>query len=1120
MSIPMHTTSNRHHINGEQSSGLPVGLLPFVGREEELGRVADFFRSTIATDKLALMWLQGEIGIGKSRFLEHIRAELSTEENFVLYVRLYPDSATSIVQALGAAIDGHPRLHTFLPRNSSRTILSIQAALRRTARLRPTLLIIDDINLLGEESIDEVVDLFTGLQDEPIALICSSRPGVISAYEALYVHKTATLELSPLRLEDVRQLLNRCYGEATINELSMRKVYEVSHGIPLVLRAAMTDYLSRSAEGLISNLSTFPKTAFHMKARLSINALVNCLTSRLTESEDERARTLSLLGEAFSMTTARQLIEGADEIIPALVEKNILTTPLTQPQPLVEIGTDTRSSALSFTHSLLYEHLVSTAHRPWKELIEIVESDAVLYSISPLLHIAEAPEEYAERSLYILAGAIEALADSLNRALATPVYNAAVALFQRYEERMNRKTQLDIRLHLLRLRLHVIAFIPAHPDFESTLQEFLDLTEDPATELLAVHRLAALEYSTHRRTTWWELTLKDALDEAELLAERFPALKTHQRYLRLLGTISGAMRIRPAPPILERIGDSIDRLLTSSDARVRRSALEWIATPLLTVFNSVEEMEERKRLAARIVEEYGENPRQGKLLTMWPLYLESVGEVLKARKALEDRVVKPLKGYNLPEELGLRLLMLTSDAALGRGRSAIEQEAKNILEEYMTLDKEPVNNQSHLLVRSSIVANLVLISALHRAYEWGRETTTALCEGNDEEAKRYLRFEIAAASGDLTELHDLMEANVIPTSFRALVSCLLNTTSRTVIDQALDSARRLLEEPIFRRQDLLRLYATIGLVQCATAADRFPRRSLKIETRNALKRALAWCSDHSVPGYMGPLLELAKEYLNQDDFRSWSERLAEMEKSVGSGMEWDQESDTDPRRRLSMIGAIQIREQNGQPRRISGARVRHVLGLLTANEMNRTVMSLEEFRKLATGMETSQEAANYLRIMISRLRRLLGEEAILSEGESAPRLNLEYIRVDLIESARLIEASLAAARDGNFHKAYKSVVQALRIVGEQVILPALFDDIFESARREFEIRLRRAVLATLDLMSLPDDSDYALILLRLAERAIPHDDELAEILSETLRGLGRHVEALHVEQRSQESLED
>lgn len=1120
MSIPMQTIRNRHDNHGAQpSGGIPSGLLPFVGREDELERVADFFRSTIATDKLAMLWLQGEAGIGKSRFLEHIRTELATEENFVLYVRLYPDSATSIVQALGGAIEGHARLHAFFPGTASRTLLSIQAALRRIARLRPTLLIIDDINLLSEDSIYEVMDLFSGLREEPIAVVCSSRPGVIPAYDALYIYKTATLELNSLRLEDVRQLLVRCYGAPAVNDAVLRKVYDVTHGIPLVLRAAMTDYLGGRAEGLLSNLSAFPRTSFHMKARLSINALVTCLTSRLTPQEEEGARKLALLGEVFAMDTGLQLFEGADGIIPALIEKEILSTPLMSPQPLIDQGN--RSAALGFTHSLLYEHLAGAADPPWEDLLAVVESEATLFSLTPLLHLSRAPEKYGARTLHALVGVIESLADSLNRSLATPLYNAAVAMFQRCEEGLNRKVHLDIRLHLLRLRLHVIAYIPAHPDFDSTLDELLENTQDPATETIAIHRLAALEYSTYRRATWWDLALKDALNEAEGLGERFPALKTHKRFLKLLGTIAAAMRVRPAPTILERISQNIDRLLDSPDQAIRRAALEWIAAPLLTVFNSPEEMEQRRKLAEKIEKEYREEPRRGRLLTIWPQFLESTGDVLRARQILEERMVRPLRGYNLPEELGLRFLAMTCDAALGKNPSAVEQEARNILEEYKGLDREHENNQGFLLVRSSIVGHLVLIGALRGAFDWGRKVSDALCDGCEEEAKRYLRFEQAAVLGDTNELHELFEGNAFPEQYRSLVASLLLSSSTTAADQALDSARRLLEEPVFRRGDLLRLYTVIGLTRSAIAAERLPRRSLRIEIRNALKGALSWCVEHELPGYMRPLLETAKDFLNQDDYRNWNERLIGIEKKIEQTMEWDTGGDAqnDARRKLSMIGAIQVQEENGEWKRISGARVRHVLGLLTANAMNRNVMELDEFRKLATGMESSQEAANYLRIMISRLRRLLGEESIISEGDTAPQLNPEFIRVDLVAAADLVETTLNATRSRNFHAAFKSVTQALRIVGEQVILPALFDDFFDNARHEFEIRLRRATIATLDLMKLPDDSDYALLLLRLAERAIPQDEELAERLSKTLRYMGRHVEALNIEHRVQDSFD-
>lgn len=1110
-------TSNRPIQEPKSPSARTVRMLPFVGREEELERVADFFRAVTAADRLALLWLQGEAGIGKSRFLEHVQAEVATDDNVVLYIRLYPDSATSIVQTFSAAIEADPALRRLLTGYNFKTILGLQSGLRRIIRTRPTLLIIDDIHLLSEESSYELASLFDGLRDEPIAAICASRPGATSVYETIYPYKIKTIELPALRMDDIQRLLSICYSEGKAADPALlRKVYETTHGIPLVLRAAMANCLAGSPKLMLSELAPLSRIGFHTKARLAIEALVACLTSQLTTEELQSTKTLALLGEIFCRKAGEKILGGRSELIDQLIEQNVLTSPLVKPELLFEAENGLGNAPLTFVHSLLYDQLAETGIPEWEELLTTLESTHSLYSIAPLLRLANVPQQWSERALRILIRMIEELAHSQNRELATPVFNVAAALYQTNLESIDEEVKLDIRLHLLRLRLYVISFVPSHKDFASTLEEFLDLTEDPESSAMALHRLAALAYSTHLRSRWWELTLNDVLDEAELLIEKFPALSGHQRHIKLLGSVATALRSVPAPSILERVHHALEGLLSHEEEGIRRAALHWVAAPLLMIFNLPEELQSRKKLARLVQENFGQVPQFGNFYTLWPQYLESTGNILEAYTILRERTQSQLKGYDIAEELALRLLILSSKAALGYDLISIERDAHALLQEYLEIDDKTVNNSRFALVYSALTGSILLIGILRHAHKWSKDVAVSLGNGNEEEYKRYFRFEIAATTQNREELSRLSDTNVVPAQYRSLVSCVVDSPGKTVEDRAVEEARQLLSEPVFRRQDILRLLVTTSLVQTAIESGRLGRRSLKIEIRNALKRGLEWSAEHHLPGYLEPLLRLSSDFLGQEDLNLWEDRLTAVEKSVAFALDKAESPPEDNRPQLCMIGTIQIKKPGGESRRISGARARHVLGLLTANELNNSSMPPEEFRKLATGLESGQEAANYLRIMISRLRRLLGEDAIINDAAESPRLNLASIRVDLIEVNQLIANAQSAARERDTEHAYKALLNVLRIVEHNVILPALFDDVFENVRREVEIRLRKALFATLTLLDSSKDTQRMLTLLEMAEKAIPQDEEIAEQLTTTLHNLGRHVEALSLENRSQE----
>lgn len=1117
----MHTSVSTER--GSTTHALSPKLLPFVGRQKQLDLVTDFLHSTIAGEKAGLLWLQGEAGVGKSRFLDQVQAELSEDDNLVLYVRIYPDSASSVVMAFGSAIAANSRLQGLLPSRPIRTLSDLTAALQRASRLRPTLLIVDDIHVLDQDSAMELVDLIEALEDEPIGIICSARPGATPAYRALYRFQMRQMEITPFSYEEVRQVIRECYGETFADDVTLSRVFEATHGIPLIIRAAMTDCLHRDSDSLLYLEPTVaPPPGFHAKARFATEALVSCLMVELGPAEREAAAKLALLGEVFSRRTAEILLDGQSDLIESLVENGIISTALGQPQPLLALeGTEGEDEVMAFAHTLLHEHLASTPGFPLDALLRTIESGAPLYSIHPLLRISDAPAAEAVRTLGVLIAYVESLADSINRLLATPAFNATVSLYERHAKNLPDAERLDLRLGLLELRLQITSHIPQHPEFEGTLSDLLDETEAPTNRRLAVHRLAALEFSTYRPEGPLEKHLDACLDEAETLLETFPDLLGEERYLRLLGTIAGATRSAPGSAILQRVRSQLDTLLESSliDGETRRQALIWVAAPILSIFTTPEDLDDRRELAARIEEEFGATPRQGRLLSLWPQFLEASGEMTRARITLENHIISPFKGYNLPEELALRMLALSADAALGQPLQRIERTAFDILEETTELFPGVEGEQTRHLVQSSVSAYLLLIGILRGSAGWGRSTVSRLAgkEGATE-VDHYLPFEQAAVNQDLDRLRMLYESGSVPELYRPLVFALVHDGEKDTA--AIGAIRHALRDPIFRRQDILRLHVTIGLAQLGVTLGRLSRRGMKNEIRPALKNGLEWCTAHTLPGYLDALLTVDPSILRKQERDTWQSTLSEIQSEIAVLPVYYSytEEEIDDRLPLSMIGKIGYRDEAGSLQRISGARARHVLGLLTAQELTHRRFSRDEFREIATGMQDPEEGANYLRIIVARLRRTLGVEAIIGSPEEAPRLNLERIRVDAVEADRLFRQGSTSVRKEEPREAFGSISKGLQIVGGHTLLPTLYDEVFDDARRQFEVTMRDSTFGLVELLQDEEDDEQVIRLLRLAGQAMPYDEELAEMLSEHLQLVGRHVEAWSEAQRAGERI--
>src|SRR5690606_1665975 len=134
-------------------------------------------------------------------------------------------------------------------------------------------------------------------------------------------------------------------------------------------------------------------------------------------------------------------------------------------------------------------------------------------------------------------------------------------------------------------------------------------------------------------------------------------------------------------------------------------------------------------------------------------------------------------------------------------------------------------------------------------------------------------------------------------------------------------------------------------------------------------------------------------------------------------------------------------------------------------------------------------------------------EAILGNPEEAPRLNLEHIRVDAVEADRLFRQGNTAVRKEEPREAFGAISKGLQIVGGHTLLPTLYEEVFEDARRQFDVTMRDGTLGLIELLQDEEDDDQVIRLLRLAAQAMPYDEELAEMLSEQLQLVGRHVEA-------------
>jgi hypothetical protein len=308
------------------------------------------------------------------------------------------------------------------------------------------------------------------------------------------------------------------------------------------------------------------------------------------------------------------------------------------------------------------------------------------------------------------------------------------------------------------------------------------------------------------------------------------------------------------------------------------------------------------------------------------------------------------------------------------------------------------------------------------------------------------------------------------------------------------------------------LYAVIDIVELVEARHTGFSEPFLPELRRRLLRALEWMADQrrSLFRFMDASLDRYGGNLKKKEIADWRARSSVIRNIAGK------ESCPAPLPlSVSMLDTITVQEGNAGPQRLRGVRVQTLLATMIVDRMIQRPLSQKEFWRVAAGENDLEKARNVVNMSVRRLRDLLGDDAIITGGET-PRLNLDLVQVDLLEADRLVAETHEAVRAGALMRATPALKRALEITRGEVPFPGLYDDFFEAARTDFEVCLRDVVIEVARALLREEDAVGAEMILRQAFDAMPDDEEIADLLRETLMLLDRMTEAERVKMRARE----
>lgn len=1102
---------------------LQHGTLPFVGRVEEQRRLLEFQRGTVDAGRLRVGVLSAEAGSGKSRLLEETVGLIEAEGGVVVHAKLYPEAANDLGVLLARALRNTADARRLLGERSAETIAEAIAGLQRLSRLRPLIVVLEDLHLLAEEAIGDLGALLGGLADETLSILALARPVRLRARGVLERYLTETIEMKGLTREEIALLWSALFAEAP-KEKHLTILEQETFGNGLALRSALRAALG---SGSIVPRGTagawrvaVPDQELESVVRQGVNVAVEGLVAQLSPSLRRSAASLATLGEVFARESAERLL-GSSEELDRLLATDLLVVAAHPIPPLPGFLRDPESGAaradypasrlplFAFTHSLLHSHLAEEGTPDIPALCALLAENYPLYSLLPfrLLRDAAIPpsvegellNESVQRTLVVS----QLLERTSNWREGLNVWETMRHLVDHLEGRVPVEEYNYRRIMRATIKLSLWRREIGSEEWLRTLDEAMALTESMEEERIAFARFLLVShwfewYSRHSTATFAE-----AAERTRPIVERYPSLEHSLPYIYHLDALAGAATRWDDRPMMREL-----------EARIRAFAADPALTPHLrsnavyrllkhTFFTveTPEDVAEREELFRVIEEEIDEEEAyygmsKSSFLMFVGRFADAADLAERAARSCRDRGV----WLNYMECVGTRTIC---SAALGEPFDRLMARSRAL------------RADAHALGISDLTADMFAVPLLSVAlFTLPPDPLPRIVEALEIDPEEIpLRYPtmLALLRGDEAETRRMFaqrRESDPPVVKDAFVDEKIWSAWAAYADggwRDVAAMTALLDAPVARLHDVMRIRGTVRLLRMA---DGDPRDTGAARERSAaaIEEALRWLVDRDGVSFAPPLIALLDDIGADDAARRWRERVEggahEETPAATSATET-------PMIRVSMLGTIRIAVPPEEYVPLRGVRIRTLLGLMVADRMIPRALSAQEFVRLAGDDDDPEHARKKKNMGVVRLREIMGRDAILTDGD-APTLNRERVEVDILTADRLFAEALAAATDGALVKALPLLLEGLRIVGTEVPFPTLYDDFFEAVREDFEHRLRNAVLATARGLIEQGDPDRSEELLRAALTTLPGDEEVAELLQQVLTAAGNRVEAERV----------
>lgn len=334
---------------------------PMIGREPELRRVLDSFNRVATANCCELVTVVGSPGIGKSRFVSALAAELRVhaavlEARCLSYgeqISLRPvievmkqgagigteDNTADVQTKINILVEGEENSRAIAQgiadlfgvaessRGAEQTVWAARKLLETLSRQQPLCVILEDIHWARPALLEFIEHMADWSRDAPILLLCTSRHDLLEDIPTWSRRPIVMLKaLEPVECGRLVQNLQ----ESEVAESTIGRIMEVTGGNPLFIEQTVSmlselDVTQRRESGQPISLGDLSSVTVPP----SIQALLVARLDRLSLIERQVIECASVVGDEFSSRTVERLWgEGATPELKAslksLVHKELL----------------------------------------------------------------------------------------------------------------------------------------------------------------------------------------------------------------------------------------------------------------------------------------------------------------------------------------------------------------------------------------------------------------------------------------------------------------------------------------------------------------------------------------------------------------------------------------------------------------------------------------------------------------------------------------------------------------------------------------------------------------------------------------------------------------------------